>query len=226
MSEKQDVPQTVPDPEVIPKTREELLEEAKERAEYRQQLIDLGIGDPYEARDVNLNDIIYLSERWQFLEIKPAGENLPAPPEKPELIEIKSGWTVVKKKNKRGETVMATSPGRFIFRGGYFQILWDEEEDDDEGGGGVVNGGHGTIIKQAFDSAAEMMRLAQAFGWEAVQIIDGHPRMQRAAWMEACRIGVKLRGYGPSMEAERQRRRIMSSSVDEMHEVLQAVSKA
>lgn len=47
-----------------------------------------------------------------------------------------------------------------------------------------------------------MIELAKELGWNGVQIVDGHPDMQRAAWVEACRIGVRLDGFKPDVEAE------------------------
>ena len=44
--------------------------------------------------------------------------------------------------------------------------------------------------------------------------------MQRAAWVEACRIGVKLDGYTPDVAAEKKRRRIVSETLDQMYQSL------
>ena len=178
--------------------------------EWQKTLKRLGI---HEAgiRDVRSSDILWLAKQWQFLQVvETSGSRLPL--EEPEIIEARSGWSII-----NWGDAMATSPGKWIFRGGYFQFV---ENEDDEGDGGIVNPRKGTIIKQAFDSAAELIQLAKEMGWDGVQIVDGHPDMQRAAWVEACRIGVKLDGYVPDVEAEKQRRRIVSQSLEEMYVAL------
>lgn len=87
----------------------------------------------------------------------------------------------------------------------------------------IVNPHRGTIVKQAFDSVVEMIGLAQEQGWAGVMIVDGHPDMQRAAWVEGCRVGMRIDGYTPDIEAEKQRRRIVSQSLDEMHAALKGL---
>ena len=193
---------------------EEVSKAAKE-AEWQKTLRRLGFGE-IDVTNVNPSDILYLAERWQFLQVVESGGNKPAL-ETPELITAKSGWTII----NYGDA-MATSPGKFLFGGGYFRIFGD---DDDDEGGGIVNPKKGTIFKQAFDSAAEMIQLAKEFGWDGVQIVDGHPNMQRAAWVEACRIGVRLDGYKADIEAEKTRRRIVSATIDEMHAALKGAPK-
>lgn len=180
---------------------------------WRQTLSRLGLLEPdiTQVRDI---DILHLAKQWQFLqlvELSGTREHL----EKPELIEAKSGWTII----NYGDA-MATSPGKYIFRGGYYQ--WTDNEED-EGDGGIVNPHHGTIVKQAFDSVVDMIGLAKEWGWAGVMIVDGHPDMQRAAWVEGCRIGVRVDGYTPDIEAEKQRRRIVSQSLDEMHAALKGL---
>lgn len=181
--------------------------------DWQKTLSRLGIAEP-DITQVRDSDILYLAKQWQFLqlvELSGVRDHL----ETPELIEAKSGWTIINYND-----AMATSPGKYIFRGGYYQ--WTTNEDD-EGDGGIVNPNKGTIIKQAFDSAVEMIQLAKEWGWAGVMIVDGHPDMQRAAWVEGCRIGVRVNGYQADMEAEKQRRRIVSQSIAEMHAVLKGL---
>ncbi|HLB56099.1 MAG TPA: hypothetical protein VJK30_02030 [Coxiellaceae bacterium] len=189
-------------------------------AEWKKTLRRLGINDP-DVSEVRPNDILWLAKQWQFLQVVESGGHQ-KPLEKPQLIEAKSGWTII----NYGDA-MATSPGKWIFRGGYFQFTENMNDEDDDGssGRGIVNGKHGTIVKQAFDSAAEIIQLAKEFGWSGVQIVDGHPDMQRAAWVEACRIGVKLDGYVPDVEAEKIRRRIVSETLGEMYEALKETAQ-
>lgn len=181
--------------------------------EWQKTLKRLGLGD-VDPSDVRASDILWLAKQWQFLQVVESTGNQKTL-EKPELIEAKSGWTII----NYGDA-MATSPGKWIFRGGYFQFTNNMNDEDDDGSGGIVNPKKGTIVKQAFDSAAEIIQLAKEKGWGGVQIVDGHPDMQRAAWVEACRIGVVLDGYEPDVEAEKTRRRIVSQTIDEMHAAL------
>ncbi|MDP1573305.1 MAG: hypothetical protein Q8L78_00025 [Coxiellaceae bacterium] len=191
--------------------------EMKKEAEWEKTLARMGLAtvDVTQVRD---SDILYLAEQWQFLQVVESGGHVPPLPE-PQIITAKSGWNII----NFGDA-MATSPGKWIFRGGYFQ--WTENKDDEgDGSGGIVNPGKGTIHKQAFDSACEIIQLAKEFGWRGVQVVDGHPNMQRAAWVEACRIGVRMDGFVPDAVAEKQRRRIVSATVEEMHTVLKGMPK-
>jgi len=194
----------------------EITEEMKKEAEWEKTLQRLGlnVGDITQVRD---SDVLYLADQWQFLQVAESGGHI-QPLEKPEILTAQSGWHIL----YFGDA-MATSPGKWIFRGGYFQ--WSENpEDEGDGSGGIVNPGKGTIHKQAFDSACEIIRLAKERGWRGVQVVDGHPNMQRAAWVEACRIGVRMDGYMPDIEAEKHRRRIVSSSIEEMQASVRALS--
>lgn len=200
----------------MPKTEKILTEaetQALKEAEWLKTLQRLGIQEP-SITSIRPSDIAYLAERWQFLQVVELSDEK-EPLEKPELITAKSGWTII----NYGDA-MATSPGKWIFRGGYWQLSLNEE---DEGDGGIVNPGKGTIYKQAFDSAAELIQLAQKFEWAGVKIVDGHPKMQEAAWVEACRIGVRMEGYAADVTAEIKRRRIVSSTLDEMYAVIKGI---
>jgi hypothetical protein len=192
-------------------TEDEALAE-KER-DWQKTLRRLGIDGVSDIREVKASDILYLAKHWQFLQVVDSGGDQ-ITLEKPVLFTAQSGWTII----DYGDA-MATSPGKFLFGGGYFRIR-AADDDEDEGGSGIVNPGHGTVIKQAFESAMEIIQRAKEKGWQGVQIVDGHPDMQRAAWVEACRIGVRLDGYTPDVAAEKTRRRIVSETIDEMFSAL------
>jgi len=178
------------DPNLSDKQTEESV------AEWKQTLKRLGLTET-DIMQVRPEDILYFLDRWQFLQIvESTGQREPYA--EPTFIEANSGWTIIDYGN-----AMCTSPGKLIFG------LGGSSEDDEEGGGG-----HGTIFKQAFDSAAEMIRLAQEHGWKGVTIVDGHPDMQRAAWVEAVKRGVRLEGYSADVAAELKRRRIDWSTAD------------
>lgn len=189
-------------------TEEEAAAAAVKEAEWQKTLRRLGLGE-VDVTNVSADDILYIAERWQFLQVV-EGSGKKTPLEHSEILTAKSGWTII----HYGDA-MTTSPGKYLFGGGYFRVRTGDDDDDE--GGGIVNPKKGTIFKQAFDSAAEMIQLAKEMGWGSVQIVDGHPYMQKAAWVEACRIGVKLDGFIPDVEAEKTRRRIVSATLDEMH---------
>lgn len=197
----------------IPNENEILDENQVSEADWQKTLSRLGLVEP-DITQVRDSDILYLAKQWQFLQLVELSGERPHH-ETPELIDAKSGWTIINYND-----AMATSPGKYIFRGGYYQ--WTDNADD-EGDGGIVNPKHGTIVKQAFDSAIEMIQLAKEWGWAGVMIVDGHPDMQRAAWVEGCRIGVRVDGYQADMQAEKQRRRIVSDSIEEMHAALKGL---
>lgn len=186
-----------------------------EDTQWKETLQRLGIGE-IDLLRFTTQDVLYLAKRMQFLQVVESTGTKEAFDE-PQLLTADSGWTI----HHYGDA-MCTSPGRFLYGGGYFRFT---DEDDDEGGG-VVNPGKGTIIKQSFDSACHMIRLAKEFGWGGVLIVDGHPDMQRAAWVEAVRIGMRLEGYEPNVEAEKRRRRIVSPSISRMKEVISALRSA
>ena len=182
-------------------------DQTAQELDWQKTLQRLGLGD-VDIRDVRASDIVWLAKHWQFLQVVESSGNQASLAE-PEQIIAASGWTILNYGN-----AMSTSPGKFIFGFG-------SRDEDDDGSGGV-NPGKGTIIKQAFDSACEIIQLAKKAGWAGVQIIDGHPNMQEAAWVEACRIGVKLDGYTPDVDAEKKRRRIVSETIDEMQQALRS----
>lgn len=87
----------------------------------------------------------------------------------------------------------------------------DDDDDDggDEGGGtGKNKPGHGTIIKQAYDTALEMVQIAQGKNWPGVQIIAGTPVMQWATWLAAKEKNMEVRGYSADKIAEDKRQRL------------------
>lgn len=183
---------------------EELLEELVD-PEWEKTLERLGLEEA-DVTGVSINDILYLAKQWAFLQVIDSGGDQ-EPLDTPERIKAQSGWTIL----YYGDA-MAASPGRYIFGRGY--VPYNEDDDDDDEGGGGVLLGKGTIVKQAFDTACEIMQIAQERGWKGVQVVDGHPDMQRAAWMEAVRIGMRFEGYTPDVPAELVRRRIAMSAAE------------
>lgn len=91
----------------------------------------------------------------------------------------------------------------------YHRIEDMEESDDGEGGEGG-----GTIVKQQFDTAYEMLKEAQTKGWAAVEIIAGNKLMQFYAWVAAQELGISLYGFVPTSEQYRQYQRINRERIE------------
>ena len=76
-----------------------------------------------------------------------------------------------------------------------------EGEEGGEGGEGgtMVNPGKGTIVKQMFDTATEMVKIAIK-KWPGIEIIDGTNLMKWAAWLAAKEKNYTLEGFDPEEE--------------------------
>lgn len=144
-------------------------------------------------RSVSAKELLYLIDHCPFLQITDtAMKSISDEPVK--IITAESGWDI----HDYGDA-MSSSPGRFLFGGGDYRILSKEDEEGGEGGS-VLNAGKGTIYKQAFDTAVQMVEVALQNGWQGVHVVDGHPNMIRAAWITADRLGMVLEGHEPTQE--------------------------
>ncbi len=151
-----------------------------------QELIDKLDVDIDWARAITPEEVEYLLLHCPFLQIL---DTDPKPPhDQVNIITAESSnWKI----QDHGDA-MSSSPGKFIFGGGYFQI---HDDDEDEGGSGIVNPGQGTIVNQAFNTAKEMAQLAKQNNWAGIHIVDGHPVMIRGAIFTAMQLGLGFSGY-------------------------------
>lgn len=156
------------------------------------------------ARGIRPEDILWLLDHCPFLQIVNPHVSLDEGSAGPEIVQAQtSGWDV-----HVYPDAMSSSPGRFLFGGGDFRIL----SDDDEGGGGrIINPGKGTIYNQTIVTGMDMVNLAVARGWKAIQVVDGHPRMIRGAWLEAQRLRLPFSGYTPSEDDMRVLERFLQT---------------
>lgn len=169
-----------------------------------QSLKKLNIDDINWGRyEITPEELLYLLDHAPYLQMVSTGTGSPTLPE-PELITARSGWTI----HHYGDA-MSSSPGALLFSGGYFPIH------DDEDGRGASGDGRGTIRKQAFDTAADMIALAKRMGWSGVHVVDGHPSMEWAAWMAAQDQGMSLAGYTPSEKDMKKRERVKRSEMED-----------
>lgn len=158
----------------------------------QETLEQLGINPNINWRErLNVSDVLFLLDRCPFLQMVDGG-TAPQSTAPLNIIKSKSGWNIQDYKD-----ALSSSPGMLLFGGA---------EGGDEGGGGVINPGKGTIVNQSVVTAFEMVEIAQRYGWASIMIVDGHPLMMWAAWMQALDINIPLTGYEPS-EADRVKRR-------------------
>lgn len=175
-----------------------------------QTLEQIGINPRIDWRKrINVSDVLYLLDRCPFLQMVDGG-SAPQSTEKLNIITGKSGWKIHDYKD-----AMSSSPGLLLFGGGNFKIRLPEEEDEGGEGGGIINPGKGTIINQSVVTAFEMVELAQLYGWAKIKLIDGHPLMMWAAWMQALDAGIEISGFEPSEHDYGKRRRIKRSRSEE-----------
>lgn len=154
--------------------------------------------DPDWARKITPEDIQYLLDHCPFLQmvnpdVEPESRSV-------ELIPADSGWII----HHYGDA-MSSSPGELLY--GDYQPGKYNLQDDEEGDGGKGRRGRGTIVRQAFETAMQMVELAQKFGWKNIMIVDGHRIMKRAAWMMAESLGMGVKGFQPNKHDFEVRRR-------------------
>ncbi len=144
--------------------------------EIQAALKELGIDKNALKRRITPGEVLYLLDQCPFLQIADTRlhltENLP--PLK--IIQAQSGWKIHSYGN-----ALSSSPGDLLY-------------------GGTEGLGKGTIINQAAMTAFEMVDLAREFGWDAIHLIDGHPLMAWAAWMQTLESGIELEGYTPTAQ--------------------------
>lgn len=93
-------------------------------------------------------------------------------------------------------------------------------EDDDRSGGESGDSGTGTsdlkpigknvgtIVKQAHDTAAEMIELCIQKGWPGIKIVAGSPVMKWAAWKTAYEYSMDVLGFTPDKRAYDKKNRL------------------
>ncbi len=149
-------------------------------------------------RPISLDDVEHLMSLFPYLDLCNADVKEPPLDSHPVKVHrAQSLWLI----HDRGDR-LTTGPGRLNF-GAYRRMRFDEDgnpildDDDDEGGSQWVRP-DGTIIKQFFDTAIELIEIA-AERWPAANILSGYLPMQRAAWMAATEFGFAI-NYNPTAE--------------------------
>lgn len=164
--------------------------------------------DPDVARKITPEEIHYLLDHCPFLQMVDTHASYEPVQEEVRIVTAESSnWDV----HDYGDA-LCSSPGKFIFGGGFYHL--SDDDDDDAGGSGIVNPGKGTVYNQAFQTACEMVKMAVAHGWGGLRIVDGHPMMIRAAWIKASQQGLAVDGYEPTAYDHSVRERIALSSTE------------
>ena len=155
-----------------------------------------------EARATTPGDVLYVLNQCPFLQIVNADYSTYGEVNF-KVHRAKSGWDI----HDYGDA-LSVSLGELLYGG-----KRSEKEDDDEGGdsgiGGLDGKGTGTIVKQAVDTTIEMVQMAIDRGWGGLLLIDGHPLMQWAAWMDSYDKGFILQGYEATQQDFEKRERIL-----------------
>ncbi len=160
-------------------------------------------------------DILYLLDRCPYLQMVNSESNSDMT-SLPKLITAQSGWMIY----DYGDA-MCSSPGNLIFADNLpdppflYGLGTRAGAGDDE----TAGSGHGTILKQSVDTAAEMIFLAMQRGWKGATIVEGHPRMKWAAWVMAGDHEYGLQPYEPSKDDLERRKRLRRSrtEIDEIY---------
>lgn len=160
---------------------------------------DQGILVENVKRDISPSDIEYLRSRCPFIQIL----NIDATFEhytSVHFIRAKSGWTI-----QDLDDGLCTSVGSFMFGGADSPSIEDPENKDPDLLEEFINAGKGTVIKQAFDTAHEMVEMIKHRWKGGIEIIAGSDLMKWALWVAAEEQKLKLIGYEAS-EKEKEKR--------------------
>ena len=159
----------------------------------QQTLQQLGMSADWKRR-ISAGDVLYLLDQRPFLHITDTGLSLSSANLAPlTLITAQSGWKI----HDYGHT-LSSSPGELIYG-----TAGVGAEEDTGGEGGV-----GTIVNQAVITAFEMVTLAEEHGWAGIRLIDGHPLMAWAMWVQSLDSGMEIEGYTPTAQDYAKWRRV------------------
>jgi len=175
------------------------------------------------SRPVSDEDVAFLLSRYPFLQIVNNASDF-SEEFKLSIVSANSGWVM----HDYGDAISVSS-GLFLYEwggnlyagetpeGSIGEIIEKEIEASDSGEGGDSDSGEGgddvkpppgTIIKQTFETAAEMVAIAKEKGWTSIYAVAGTRDMCWAAWMVAEELGLAFSGYDPTEEEEARHARV------------------
>ncbi len=174
------------------------MKNINEQVEQALQELGMSGADHWKQR-ISARDVVYLLDHCPFLEISDPRQQPPAQDIQPlKIVTARSGWKIHDFKN-----MLSSSPG---------ELLYGNPNEEDEGGG---SGGRfpkaGTLINQAVITAFEMIEIAERHGWPGIQLVDGHPLMVWAAWVQTLDSGMEIEGYTPTAKDYAKWRRLKSA---------------
>jgi hypothetical protein len=160
-------------------------------------------------------ELEYLFDRFTHIQIAtPNNPKLPAY-NPPKIVNSRSGWAMLNYGN-----AIASSPGEYLFN--YAGIPQYEkmkannpslQDDDDEGGTDI-----GTLSKQRFITAEDIVAEAMKNGWDSIHIVDGDPKFIWAIWVHAQEKNIAVTGYKFGKDEQERRERIYRSQLeDQLH---------
>lgn len=163
------------------------------------------------TRPVSTADIDYIGRQHAYLQIVGSTDERPLRAGddsidlnakdfgEPVPITVRTGW-VVQYWPPLGDypAAMSTSPAATWLGGSMdLDFVWEGYEHEP-----------GTIIKQAFDTAGEMVLIAKHQGWKDVQIVVGHEILQWPIWAVAEAHGMECHGFEPTPQHLAKRDRV------------------
>jgi hypothetical protein len=82
--------------------------------------------------------------------------------------------------------------------------------DDDEGGSDI-----GTLSKQRFITAEDIIAQALKNGWDSIHIVDGDPKFIWAIWAHAEQNNIAVTGYKFGKEEQERRERLYRTQLED-----------
>lgn len=167
-------------------------------------------------RPLTDSELEYLFDRFTHIQIAtPNDPKLPAY-NPPKIVTSRSGWAILNYGN-----AISSSPGEYLFnyaggpqrsKGKKTDIfdLTAKDEDEDDGGSDI-----GTLSKQRFDTANDIIQEALKNGWDSIHIVDGDPNFIWAIWAQAQEHDLAVTGYKFSKEEHERRERVYRSQLDD-----------
>lgn len=176
----------------------------------RTQGIELPPSNIFSA--INEDIISYLLNSYPFLQIVSTNA-LFLDEVVPNFIKAKNGWII----HDYGEAMSASSCNLYSSADYYSLSSFINGLDNSKDGEGGESGegtatlkpeGNGTLIKQAYDTATEMVELCLQKGWPGIKIIAGSPVMQWATWKTAEDYGMEVLGFTADKQAVNRKNRL------------------
>ena len=120
------------------------------------------------------------------------------------LVQVKTGWVICDY-----FYALSSSLGQrtYVVDAGARTVPSSEGGDADEGGSG-------TVVLQAYETARLMVGIARERGWKSVRTVDGCDLMKWASWVAAEEYGIPFAGYEPDDAARAKRERLRRDADD------------